>query len=251
MIIKARFLKETPCWIRAWVPIKIFKSFFLRSFNNFSREILFVFPLEKIWESDPVKNPIFILEFFNVWQNSLKCWWVKISVGAIIVVWKLFFAAAKETIIATIVLPDPTSPSKRRFIGFSFSKSFTICQTAFLWASVKLKGRFFIKFWNSFFKFSSKIIFCAWPFLQVNFCFKTKSWIKKSSSKANRCRAFSIISWLIGKWIWRIAWRLSINFCLINIFAGRNSWICFGPTNFKSDWICQRSQREESFSVSW
>ncbi len=61
----------------------------------------------------------------------LKCCLAKISVGAIKAVCWLVLATFKAAIAATTVLPEPTSPSKSRFIGFGFSRSFSICQADF------------------------------------------------------------------------------------------------------------------------
>lgn len=49
--------------------------------------------------------------------------------------------------MAIIVLPEPTSPCKRRLVGAVFEvKSPFISLQAFFWESVNLKGRVFIKF---------------------------------------------------------------------------------------------------------
>ena len=56
---------------------------------------------------------------------------------------------------ATIVLPLPTSPSTRRFIGEFLLKSLIISQEVFLCALVSLNGKFLTKF---FVFFSSNLI---------------------------------------------------------------------------------------------
>ena len=56
----------------------------------------------------------------------MKCCSARISVGAMNATWRLFSIATSAAISATIVFPDPTSPCRRRFIGFGSFMSPTI-----------------------------------------------------------------------------------------------------------------------------
>src|SRR3989344_722036 len=68
---------------------------------------------------------------------------------------------------ATIVLPEPTSPSKRRDIGLVLDASAKIWSMAFFWADVRPNGRPDMNFWIKLgsaeiepaFSFSRSILF--------------------------------------------------------------------------------------------
>ena len=68
------------------------------------------------------------------------CCSARISVGAISAVCKPFSIAAIIAITATMVLPLPTSPCSRRFIGAVDFMSLKICSVTFRCACVNLKG---------------------------------------------------------------------------------------------------------------
>ena len=89
--------------------------------------------------------------------------------------------------VATTVLPEPTSPSNSRDMGLGFSRSFKICQTAFFCPSVSLKGKVAVNFcMKARFKGMAKAFFWSSFFLSI----KIQQASVKSSSKENLSRAF-------------------------------------------------------------
>ena len=68
------------------------------------------------------------------------CWEAKIAVGASIATCAPCLIAWKAARAATIVLPEPTSPCRRRFIGVVLVRSWRISHAALFWASVRVKG---------------------------------------------------------------------------------------------------------------
>src|SRR6056297_2195756 len=122
--------------------------------------------------------------------------------------------------IATMVLPDPTSPSNNLFIGMFFLRSFIMFHAAFFWASVKSK---FKDLTNFLVFFSLKII------LGALFCFLFSliiwflRWIKRNSSNFNLFLAFWRRILFLGKWTSFKAESKSIKLYLFLIILGSQS----------------------------
>ena len=69
------------------------------------------------------------------------CWEARMAVGASSATWAPFLTAWKMARAETIVLPEPTSPCKRRFIGVVLVRSCIISQAAVFCAGVNSNGR--------------------------------------------------------------------------------------------------------------
>src|SRR3989338_1953195 len=112
-----------------------FKSWGLDIFVQRSFEVFdgnFLAPL-------PVISPTGILYLEKYSMKDSKCCSAKISVGAMYATCKLpnfllggaVVTAAKLTVAATAVLPEPTSPSRSRDIGWPVLKSLSIAPMDF------------------------------------------------------------------------------------------------------------------------
>ncbi len=256
--IKAKFLNDTFSCSKACVPIIISTSpFFIFSissdfFNLLELESLFP---PRNWDSIllAVSNPILILKSLNLSFASLKCWWAKISVGAMIAVWyptlSFLVATAKLAIRATRVFPEPTSPSNNLFIGSGLFKSFKICQAAIRWVLVNLNGNLEINCFIFSSTFPLNSIWIALFFCQFFLCFWIKSWITKSSLNANLFLAWAASFSLAGKWIFFTASEREIRFWLFIISEGSQSFN--SSANLSNGLRCNLNHREDSPSVSW
>ncbi len=153
--------------------------------------------------------------------------------------------------MATIVLPEPTSPSRRRDMGFGgpFSgvKFFKILSIAFFWAPVSSNGSFFIKV-------SSSV--CGF-FIENDGCWSRdfrqlwrESWIKNISSNENRFLAASAHLTPRGKCISRSAvfkeGRLYFFKMSSGMWSSKLSSGILPQTRFRA----KRSQRDVSPRVS-
>ncbi len=72
--------------------------------------------------------------------NVLKCCKASTSVGAITAACSPLPIANRQAAMATTVLPEPTSPWSRRFMGTARSMSARISPVALTWSPVSAKG---------------------------------------------------------------------------------------------------------------
>ena len=66
-----------------------------------------------------------------------KCCWARTSVGAMMQAWQPFPTAIRDESTATMVLPEPTSPCRRRFIWRPLIMSVRISLMTRFWAPVR------------------------------------------------------------------------------------------------------------------
>ena len=135
MMARPRFLNLTLSSSTAWVPTKIWSVPFSSSEWMIFRSAALV---------EPVKSLMFTPVPKSASERLLKCCCAKISVGAIIQLWKPLSIAISIESSATMVFPEPTSPCRRRFICIGSLMSFRISFKTLFWALVSSKG---ILFW--------------------------------------------------------------------------------------------------------
>ena len=70
----------------------------------------------------------------------LKCCPARISVGAMMAAWNPLSTAVSMAVRDTTVLPEPTSPWRRRLMGWGCFRSAWISCLTLSWAAVSLKG---------------------------------------------------------------------------------------------------------------
>ena len=81
------------------------------------------------------------LQASRIGPNEIPYWETRTSVGPISIAWWPLRAAHTSANAATTVLPVPTSPSRRWFIGYPSAIFARISPTAASWSSVRLKGK--------------------------------------------------------------------------------------------------------------
>ena len=247
----AKFLNLTFSCISECVPIKIWISPEASHFKRGARAICVGRPA-KAFEgyfknSDEVARPILIPRGPKYFMNSPKSWRANTSVGAMYATWYPFFTAAREDKSATIVFPEPTSPSSNLDIGFSSDKFSKIFATAFACAWVSGKGSFFIKSSNSFFGTWILNALCSSLSFRQDW---RKSWITKISSNEKRFLAASAHFLSLGKWISSKDFLNAGKLYFFNTSSGINSFKSSGEIFVKIFLSAKRSQREVSPRVS-
>ena len=171
-------------------------------FFNFSRSMPFCF-FVRLLTSNPQRIP----NGSNILLKLFMCCVASIVVGAITATWYPLFTALYAAIIATTVLPEPTSPCKSLFIGFSDSMSLSISSRTLSWAFVSLNGNVFITS-----DICTSLLYFM-PLISLSYCsFKLNkaSWNVSNSSNTNLFLALAKFSILLGKWISLTAWSSSI-----------------------------------------
>ena len=116
----------------ACVPITIDNFPLLRSFLIFNLS-LFLVILDKLL--------ILISKSLNLSSNVLKCCSTNIVVGATIATCLPEDATTKDALIATSVLPNPTSPQINLSINLFEYMSFKVSSIAVSWSSVRSKEK--------------------------------------------------------------------------------------------------------------
>ena len=198
-------------WISACVPTTTSMLPLAKLSNNWLRAVPFTWPVRSATDTPNGDNNS---------SSVFACCCAKISVGAIIAVWKPAFATSAATRPATTVFPEPTSPCNNRFIGWSDSKSCRICHAARRWAFVKGNGNWSTKFFttdllNGIFQPVNLVCSCL-----LN-C--AANIISNNSSNARRSRPREISSWVFGAWRNLTASDRLTNFWRWIIFSGKVS----------------------------
>ena len=132
MTAKARSLKTTSPWNNACVPISMSISPDASRSSRASRDLPFSRPV-----NSPIVNPAFSASGAIV----SACWRASTSVGAISAACAPASTATAMAKSATIVLPEPTSPCKRRNMRWVAARSSEISFKAVRCDPVSLKGR--------------------------------------------------------------------------------------------------------------
>ena len=133
---KARFLKLTPSWKRVCVPM----SRFMVPDSKLDKISLRDLPL-----SLPVRMEMLMPIFFARGASVWKCWRARSSVGAMKATCPPDSMTEQEAMKATMVLPEPTSPCRRRIMRSVLDKSVVISSMLRCWAAVKVKGIWVVK----------------------------------------------------------------------------------------------------------
>ena len=183
---------------------------------------------------EPVKRAVRTFVPAKKFSKVRRCCSASTSVGAMTADCKPFAAAVYTSAAATAVLPEPTSPCKRRFIGSPERISATASRTARLCAFVMVKGRCAAKSCVSS-RVTTQPVVCVCA--RVFIC-KSPSCSRNSSSKISRLRAVSSVLPSDGKWMPRMASSsVQSPFC-VRTSSGRKSGI--GASSESSAFCTQR-----------
>ena len=187
VITRPRRWKSTPWLSRAWVPTRRWVSPAARRARQ-----------ARFWGAvmDPVSRSTTRPEPSSRPFKVLACWWASSSVGAMRAVWQPFSQASQAQAAATTVLPEPTSPWSRRFMGVGCFRSAPASSMARRWAPVRGKGSRAAKAPRSCFGKGAARCPCRRPRMRVRPRVR-----QKSSSNISRRRARVRAGQSGGKWM--------------------------------------------------
>jgi len=181
MIASVRLAKSTSGWIRACVPITMETVPAASRASVSARSDGGVAPVNRRMAiscrgMSAASSPV----------TARKCCSARMLVGAISAACPPFATTISIARTATSVLPDPTSPCSRRFMGTARARSARISCTARSWAAVSGKGRLASTP-------ASQPSVTGWgtpgSFCQARRRISMATCSRNSSSKANRSRA--------------------------------------------------------------